>query len=168
LKADNKASAASMLARVGRRLDAARLYLLAGNAKVAVEVATPAKGSKDEDFRLELLLWIKQTNKHDLIAALYEALGDPGNAAEHYRQAMKLTQAAECATRAGDFDFAGDLYMQDGKFEWAAESFRRAQQLKKAAQCYEMLKRWLDARELYEQMGDREGVQRCEAASNWL
>jgi tetratricopeptide (TPR) repeat protein len=168
LKADNKGAAASMLARTGRRLDAARLYLINGQAQVAAEVAAPGKGTAEPDLRPELIRWVKQTNKPDVVANLYEALGDHPNAAEYYRQAMKLAKAAECAVKAGQMDLAADFYMQDGKFEQAADCFRNANQMKKAAQCYEMVKKWHEARALYEALGDREGIQRCEAASNWL
>lgn len=169
LKADNKGSAASMLARIGRRLDAAKLYLLAGQASVAVEVACSGKGSAMEpDLRSDLLTWTKQSNKADLTAALYEALGDFTKATELYRQAMKLSKAAECAEKSGDHQQAAELFLQEGKYEQAALAFRKAQQIQKAAQCYEMLKKWTEARQLYEQIQDREGIQRCDAAANWL
>lgn len=168
LKADNKGAAASMLARVGRRLDAARLYLMANQAQVAAEVAGPGKTAAEPDLRPELIRWAKQTNKQDLVANLYEALADYENAAEYYRQAMKLAKAAECAKKAGQFELAADFHMQEGKFEQAAENFFKSGQLKKAAQCYEMMKNWQKARALYKMLGDQEGIQRCEAASNWL
>ena len=168
LKAANSGAAASMLARIGRREDAVRLYVAAGQASVAVEVATPGKGTSEPDLRPELIRWAKQTQKPDVIANLYEALGDFTNAAEFYRQAMKLAKAADCAMKAGQMRTAADFFMQDGNFDQAAACYRKANELKKAAQCYEMLKKWDRARELYESIGDREGVQRCEAASNWL
>lgn len=168
LKADNKGAAASMLARLGRRLDAARLYLLAGQASVAVEVSLPSKSNGNDDLRPELIQWIKDSDKPDVAATLFEALGDHANAIEHYRQAMKLSKAAECAEKAGELQKAAELFMQDGKYERAATCFQKAQQIKKAAHCYEMLKKWTEARALYEQLQDQEGIQRCEAAANWL
>ncbi|HEY9793762.1 MAG TPA: hypothetical protein V6D22_25425, partial [Candidatus Obscuribacterales bacterium] len=77
-------------------------------------------------------------------------------------------KAAECAEKGRLFEVAGDLYLQDGKFDKAAQCFKMAQQIKRAAQCYEMLKKWSEARTLYEEINDLEGVQRCESASNWL
>jgi len=168
LKADNKGAAASMLARLGRRLDAAKLYLLAGQAVVAAEVAGPGKNHDADDLRPELLQWTKGNNNADLAASLYEAMGDYSKAIELYRQSMKLTKAAECAEKSGDLVAAAELFLQEGKYDLAANCFFKGNQIKKAAECYELLKKWDEARALYEKLKDREGIQRCEAAANWL
>lgn len=168
LKADNKSNAASMLARIGRRLDAAKLYLLAGQAVVAVEVASPGKNNDQEDLRTELLHWTQEMKRSDCAASLYEALGDYRKASDLYRQSMKLTKAAECAQKSAQFVEAADLFKQDGKFEQAADCFKKANQLSAAAQCYELLKKWDQARAIYQELNDKEGIQRCEAALNWL
>ena len=169
LKANNYNAAASMLTRLGRRLDAARLYLLAGQPQIALEVISAPSHAKTAGNDLkELVAWAESSGKHDMTAGLYEALNEFEKAIAHYKQAMKLGKAAECAEKGRLFEVAGDLYLQDGKFDKAAQCFKMAQQIKRAAQCYEMLKKWSEARTLYEEINDLEGVQRCESASNWL
>jgi tetratricopeptide (TPR) repeat protein/Txe/YoeB family toxin of Txe-Axe toxin-antitoxin module len=174
LKANNYSSAASMLARIGRRLDAARLFLLSGQAPVAVEVLHPsgvvAGRIRDDDRQLlgHLILWAEESAKPEVAAALHEALGDFDKAAIFYKRGMHLSKAANCAEKKGKFDIAGDLYLQDGKFEQAAQCFKSAKQMKRAALCYEMLKDWNQARRLYEELNDEEGVLRCQSAANWL
>ena len=172
LKSGNFGSAASMLARLGRRIDAAKLYLLAGQSIVAVEVVSPNSAlnpdKNEEDLREELIAWAEESKKFDLCATLYEALGQFGKAAEKYRQGMKLGKAAECAEKSGNYELAAEYYLQEGKFEQAASSFIQARKLKRAAQCYELLKKWNEARDIYAQLQDNDGIKRCETAANWL
>jgi superfamily I DNA/RNA helicase len=169
LKGNNFGGAASMLARLGRRMDAAKLYLLAGQAAVAAEVCTNKHGKPGEkDLTHDLILWVEQSKKWDAAGALYEALGMMPRAVDKYRQAMMLSKAAECAEKGGMHDIAAELHLQEGRVDKAAYCFQQSQQLKKAAQCYELLKKWQEARDLYEQLNDDEGVQRCQTAANWL
>lgn len=168
LKANNHAAAASMLARLGRKLDAARLYVLSGQAGVAVELLTTANHEHGEKLLAELVEWADQSDKVDLSASLYEAKGDYAEAIQRYRSAMKWSKAAACAEKDKQFGLAGELYLQDGRFDNAAICFYTANRIAEAARCYENLKRWHDARRLYEQIGDQEGIRRCETAANWL
>ena len=172
LKSGNFGAAASMLARIGRRIDAAKLYLLAGQSAVAVEVVSPSSAlnpdKNEADLRSELIAWAEESKKYDLCATLYEALGQYAKAADKYRQGMKLTRAAECCEKAGDYELAAEYYLQEGKFENAAACFKQGQKFKRAAQCYELLKKWNEAREIYEQLADNDGIKRCETAANWL
>jgi tetratricopeptide (TPR) repeat protein/Txe/YoeB family toxin of Txe-Axe toxin-antitoxin module len=170
LKVKNFSAAASMLSRLDRRLDAARLYLLAGQAPVAVEVLSAQGGKqKNADGKLsDLITWVEESGRKDLAAALFDATGDCERAIDNYKQCMRLDKAAECAEKNQQFELAGDFYLQDGKFENAAKCFKLARQPKRAALCYEMLKNWSEARKLYEELNDLEGIQRCETAANWL
>lgn len=171
LKANNFAGAASMLARLGRRIDAAKLYLLSGQPGVAIEVCSNKNskpGHAEKDLTHDLILWVEDSKKLDAAGSLYEALGMMPRAVDKFRQAMMLTKAAECAEKGHLFDTAAELFLQDGKFEKAAECFKKANLLHRAAQCFEILKKWDEARHIYEKLNDEEGIKRCETSSTWL
>jgi tetratricopeptide (TPR) repeat protein len=171
-QANNLPAAASMLARSGQRIEAARLYLLAGQKDLAIEVARgmPAMRSREKipDLRSQLAEWAKTSGRYDLAASVHEDMSEHAKAAECYRSAMMFGKAAECFERARKFQAAGDLYAQIARYEEAAECFQRAKQWKKAAEYYELLKRWREARDMYALGKDSDGVARCESASEWF
>lgn len=171
-KANNLPAAASVFARLGHRIPAARLYLLAGQRDLAIEMVRgmPAMKNKERvtDLRAQLAQWAESCGRLDLAASVYEDMSDYAKAADFYRSAMMFGKAAECFERIRKFQTAGDLYAQSSRFEEAAECFKRSKQWKKAAEYYELLKRWREARDMYALCKDLDGVARCESASEWF
>ncbi len=174
LKADNHAAAAEMLSRAHRRMDAARLYLLAGHTAPAMELARAippgdqSAAGKAGDLRLDLAVWAEQTNKMDIAGAVYEHMGQFMLAGARFKQAALPGKAAPCYERDRKFALAAELYLQAGDLGKAAVCYKAINQWQKAADCFERAREWDKARQMYERIGDHEGVRRCESSAQWL
>lgn len=174
LKGQNFLSAAQMLARVGRRVDAARLCLLAGQIGPAMEFARgvlpgdPSAEKRHGDLRLDLALWAEQKGKLEAAAAIYESLGQFMLAAHRYKQSCNPLKAAACFEKDRKFALAAELYLEGGEHTRAAECYQSLNQWQKAAACFELCQQWARAKELYERCGDEEGARRCQSSARWL
>lgn len=174
LQAKNLAAAASVLTRLNRRVDAARLYLLENQIKPALELVRcvpptdPSAEGKHGDMRMDLAVWAERKDRPELAAAVYEQMGHNMLAGHRYKQAMLPGKAAACFERDHKLVAAAELYMLDGQAEKSGRCLRSAKQWKKAGEAFEKAKLWSEAFEMYELCQDENGMKRCRSSAHWL
>lgn len=174
LQAKNYLAAANMLGRLGRKLDASRLFLLCGQFNAAMELARqvpagdPSAEGKHGDLRLTLASWAENSKKFELAACVYEHLGQYMLAADRFQKALMAGRAAQCFEKDKKHLKAAELYVQDGQLQKAGECYAAAQQWSQAANCFEKAQLWQQALHMYEKCEDSEGIRRCRSSSRWL
>lgn len=163
---------------------AGQLYLKAGKKEEAVKIFL--KG----DFKLEAAKILEELGETSRAAKLYEEGGAHEDAArllsgeddikakslraEALRSAGKLSDAAKLYEGIGDFQMAGEVYLEAGLKKEAAEAFLKAGyfadagallaelgDLRRAAQAYESARDYDSALKIFRKLQDAEGYTRC-------
>lgn len=171
INSENLPAAASMKHQAGQPLEAAKLYFLANQPTIALEIAKSeraAVGSKTTDLPGELLKWSRDTNRPAIEAEILEHNRKYLEAAKKFEQCLMHGRAASNFEKCSRFSEAARCYVEDKKLDEAVRCFKKNNQWRQAAQCLESLKQWDEARKLYERCNDYEGATRCRNALNWF
>lgn len=166
---ENYAQASSCLLRLERKMEAARLLILAAQVPAAFELClNPQSRTRNNSSFTELIQWCRENKRISAEAQLFELNKDFASAAKKYQECMMLTKAASCSEKSGKLLDAAKLYTEAADFEKASECYQILKKWKEAAQCLERIQRWADAKLLYERCDDKPGIARCTNALNWM
>lgn len=145
---NQKEKAAKAFLKAGKTFQAAKVLMDMGQADQAKKLLQklPSVESRILLAKIEIqqnnfehaAKLLKDTDQHELLVQVHEALGQFGESAKHCEKLGDLSKAAAMYSRGKDFQRAAILFEQQGQYDDAAQNYEKLKKFGHAAKLYHL------------------------------